>query len=136
MSSIIEGDGSWQVALDAGRCPKCGSSTETQLAPSFKKTCTSCKLTIIDSTPVSDAIVDDTMPSEWESGMYETRLMPTEEQIFSDVNTKPMIEWSEAVSAIDALVREKLDYMDDYPDDYSDKDKKYLEVVWNRILRG
>ena len=47
-----------------------------------------------------------------------------------------MIEWSEAVSAIDALVREKLDYMDDYPDDYSDKDKKYLEVVWNRILRG
>jgi len=136
LSSIIEGDGSWQVALDAGRCPKCGSSTETQLAPSFKKTCTSCKLTIIDSTPVSDAIVDDTMPSEWESGMYETRLMPTEEQIFSDVNTKPMIEWSEAVSAIDALVREKLDYMDDYPDDYSDKDKKYLEVVWNRILRG
>jgi len=136
LSSIIEGDGSWQVALDAGRCPKCGSNTETQLAPSFKKTCTSCKLTIIDSTPVSDAIVDDTMPSEWESGMYETRLMPTEEQIFSDVNTKPMIEWSEAVSAIDALVREKLDYMDDYPDDYSEKDKKYLEVVWNRILRG
>jgi len=136
LSSIIKGDGSWQVALDAGRCPKCGSNTETQQAPSFKKTCTSCKLTIIDSTPVSDAIVDDTMPSEWESGMYETRLMPTEEQIFSDVNTKPMIEWSEAVSAIDALVREKLDYMDDYPDDYSDKDKKYLEVVWNRILRG
>ena len=136
MKSVIKGDGSWQMALDAGRCPKCGGKIEHQPAPTYKKQCSVCKLTIIDSTPVSDVIMDDTMPSEWESGMYETRLMPTEEQIFSDVNTRPTIEWSEAVSAIDALVREKLDYMDDYPDDYSDKDKEYLEVVWNRILRG
>jgi hypothetical protein len=76
------------------------------------------------------------MPSEWERDMYETRLMPTEDQIFADVSAKPIVEWSEAVSAIDALVREKLDYMDDYPNDYSDADKEYLEVVWNRILRG
>ena len=136
MKNIVEGDGSWQVALDAGRCPKCGSSIETQLAPSFKKACASCGLTIIDSTPQSSAIVDDTMPSEWERDMYETRLMPTEDQIFADVSAKPIVEWSEAVSAIDALVREKLDYMDDYPNDYSDADKEYLEVVWNRILRG
>lgn len=136
MKNIVEGDGSWQKSLDAGRCPKCGSSIETQLAPSFKKACASCGLTIIDSTPQSSAIVDDTMPSEWERDMYETRLMPTEDQIFADVSAKPIVEWSEAVSAIDALVREKLDYMDDYPNDYSDADKEYLEVVWNRILRG
>jgi len=136
LSSIIKGDGSWQVALDAGRCPKCGSNIETQLAPSFKKVCTSCKLVIIDSTPQSSAIMDDTMPSEWERDMYETRLEPTEEQIVADAVGKKEILWPDAVKYMDKLVRDKLDYMEDYPMDYSDADKEFLEAVWNRILRG
>lgn len=136
MNNIIEGDGSWQMALDAGRCPKCGSSTETQLAPSFKKVCTSCKLAIIDSTPQSSAIMDDTMPSEWERDMYETRLEPTEDQIVADAVSKKEILWPDAVTYMDKIVREKLDYMEDYPEDYSADDKEFLEAVWNRILRG
>lgn len=136
MNSIIKGDGSWQVALDAGRCPKCGSSIETQLVPSFKKVCASCKLAIIDSTPRSSAIMDDTMPSEWERDMYETRLEPTEDQIVADAVSKKEILWPDAVTYMDKIVREKLDYMEDYPEDYSADDKEFLEAVWNRILRG
>jgi hypothetical protein len=136
MNNIIKGDGSWQVALDAGRCPKCGSSIETQLAPSFKRACASCGLTIIDSTPQSSAIVDDTMPSEWERDMYETRLEPTEDQIVADAISKKEILWPDAVTYMDKIVREKLDYMEEYPMHYSDDDKEFLEAVWNRILRG
>ena len=136
MKNIVEGDGSWQKSLDAGRCPKCGSSIETQLAPSFKKACASCGLTIIDSTPQSSAIVDDTMPSEWERDMYETRLEPTEDQIVADAISKKEILWPDAVTYMDKIVREKLDYMEEYPMHYSDDDKEFLEAVWNRILRG
>ena len=124
------------MALDAGRCPKCGSSLETRLAPSFKKACTSCGLTIIDSTPRSSAIVDDTMPSEWERDMYETRLEPTEDQIVADAVSKKEILWPDAVTYMDKLVRDKLNFMEDYPEHYSDDDKEFLEAVWNRILRG
>lgn len=136
MNNIVKGDGSWQVALDAGRCPKCGSSIETQLAPSFKRACASCGLTIIDSTPQSSAIMDDTMPSEWERDMYETRLEPTEDQIVADAISKKEILWPDAVTYMDKIVREKLDYMEEYPMHYSDDDKEFLEAVWNRILRG
>jgi len=134
---IIKGDGSWQKKLGAGRCPKCGGLIETQLAPVYKQQCSVCKLTIIDSKPRSDNIVDDTMPSEWENGaMYETRLEPTEEQIFADAISKKQILWPDAVTLMDRVVREKLDYMEEYPDHYSDEDKDYLEAAWNRILRG
>ena len=134
---IIKGDGSWQKKLAAGRCPKCGASVETQLVPKLKKICSSCGLQIIDSKPQSDNITDNTMPSEWENGaMYETRLEPTEEQIFADAVSKKQILWLDAVTLMDRVVREKLDYMEDYPDDYSDEDKDYLEAAWNRILRG
>jgi len=136
LSMIIKGDGSWQEKLDAGRCPKCGGVIETQLVPKYKKTCGSCRLQIIDSNPPSDKITDDTMPSEWESSMYETRLVPTEDQIFSDSVAKKNINWSDAVTYMDKVVREKLDYMDDYPEHFSDEDKEFLEAAWNRILRG
>lgn len=136
MSSIIKGDGSWQEALDASRCPKCGGNIVHQLVPTYKKQCSVCKLTIIDSTPEYDVIMDDTMPSEWERDMYETRLEPTEEQIVADAVGKKEILWPDAVTYMDKLVRDKLDYMEDYPENYSDADKEFLEAVWNRILRG
>lgn len=134
---IIKGDGSWQEKLGAGRCPKCGASIETQLVPKFQKRCTSCGLVIIDSKPQSDNIVDDTMPSEWENtAMYETRLEPTEDQIFADAISKKQILWPDAVAFMDKIVREKLEQMEDYPMHYSDEDMQYLEAAWNRILRG
>jgi len=68
--------------------------------------------------------------------MYETRLEPTEEQIVADAVGKKEILWPDAVTYMDKLVRDKLEYMEDYPDDYSDEDKEFLEAVWNRILRG
>lgn len=137
MSILEKGDGSWQEKLDAGRCPKCGASIETQLAPKFQKRCTSCGLVIIDSKPQSDNIVDDTMPSEWENtAMYETRLEPTEDQILADAVSKKQILWPDAVTFMDKIVREKLEQMEDYPMHYSDEDMQYLEAAWNRILRG
>jgi rubredoxin len=127
---IVKGDGSWQEKLDSGRCPKCGASID-------QKRCTSCGLVIIDSKPQSDNIVDDTMPSEWENtAMYETRLEPTEDQIFADAINKKQILWPDAVTVMDKIVREKLEYMEDYPEYYSDEEKQYLEAAWNRILRG
>ena len=137
MSIFEKGDGSWQEKLDAGRCPKCGASIETQIVPKFQKRCTSCGLVIIDSKPQSDNIVDDTMPSEWENtAMYETRLEPTEDQIFADAISKKQILWPDAVAFMDKIVREKLEQMEDYPMHYSDEDMQYLEAAWNRILRG
>lgn len=136
MTSIIKGDGSWQNLLDAGRCPKCGGEIEHQLAPNYKKQCSVCKLTIIDTSTPSDKIKDDTMPSEWESDMYETRLEPTEDQIFADAIVKKNISWSDAVTIIDQLVLEKMEYMNDYPETYTAQDYERLELAWNRILRG
>ena len=146
MKNIVQGDGSWQKRLDAGRCPKCGSSIETQLAPSFKKACASCGLTIIDSTPQSSAIVDDTMPSEWESDMehnffevkfkHETKLMPTEEDIAGKEN--PM-EWSVAVRYVESAIHEFTRRMredPDTPDTVLEEDLPNLRKAWNRILRG
>jgi hypothetical protein len=80
--------------------------------------------------------MDDTMPSEWERDMYETRLEPTEDQIVADAVSKKEILWPDAVTYMDKIVREKLDYMEDYPEHYSADDKEFLEAVWNRILRG
>jgi len=136
LKSIVKGDGSWQELLDAGRCPKCGGSIEHQVAPTYKKQCSLCKLAIIDTSTPSDKIKDDTMPSEWESDMYETRLEPTEDQIFADAMVKKNILWSDAVTIIDQLVLEKMESMNDYPDTYTVEDYERLELAWNRILRG
>ncbi len=139
MSNIIKGDGSWQRSLDAGRCPKCGGMING-------KKCSVCGLTIIDSTPASDAIMDDTMPSEWESGMehnffevkfkHETKLMPTEEDIAGKEN--PM-EWSLAVRYVESAIHEFTRRMQEdpnTPDMVLEKDLPNLRKAWNRILRG
>lgn len=134
--TIIKGDGTWQDRLDADRCPKCGGTIVHQVVPSHKRHCKVCKLTIVDSKPRSDKMDDDTMPSEWEGNMYETRLMPTEDQIMADAVSAPAIEWKDAVSMIEGVVTDKLDYMNDYPADYTEQDKINLEAAWKRILRG
>jgi len=136
LSAIEKGDGSWQKALDADRCPKCGGSIEHEVVPPYKKRCSVCKLAIIDSSPTSDKIKDDTMPSEWEADMYETRLMPTEEQIVFDQNQASRIEMRDALCAVEAAVTFKLDIMQQATQAYTKEDIDYLEAAWRRILQG
>ena len=136
MSMIVKGDGSWQEKLDAGRCPKCGSSVETQLEPEFKKTCRSCGLRIIDSKPQSDNITDNTMPSEWEPEMNETKLMPTEEDI---ADKEGQMEWSVAVHYVETAIHEFIGRMQRDPATPGvvlEEDLPNLRLAWNRILRG
>jgi hypothetical protein len=40
------------------------------------------------------------------------------------------------VSAIEGVVMEKLEYMTDYGNDYTEDDRKKVEDAWNRILKG
>ena len=136
MSMIVKGDGSWQEKLDSGRCPKCGASVETQLAPEFKKICRSCRLQIIDSKPQSDNITDNTMPSEWEPEMNETKLMPTEEDI---ADKEGQMEWSVAVHYVEAAIHEFIGRMQRDPSTPGvvlEEDLPNLRLAWNRILRG
>jgi hypothetical protein len=136
LSMIIKGDGSWQKKLAAGRCPKCGASVETQLVPKFKKICSSCGLQIIDSKPQSDNITDNTMPSEWEPDMNETKLMPTEEDIAAK---EGQMEWSVAVHYVEAAIHKFIvDMRKDpaTPDVVLEEDLPNLRLAWNRILRG
>ena len=128
MNNIVKGDGSWQVALDAGRCPKCGSSIETQLAPSLKRACTSCKLVIIDSKAQSDTMKEDTMPSEWESDMYETKLMPSEDDLCA---APEKMRWSDAVGIVEDVIE---DWLDDA--DISKDREAGVREAWKRILQG
>lgn len=125
---IIEGDGSWQNSLDAGRCPKCGSSIETQLAPSFKNVCTSCKLVIIDSKARSDTMKEDTMPSEWENEMYETKLMPSEDEICED---QKRMTWQEAVSCIEDFMLKRTAL---WSKDIEEEER--VRSAWKRVLQG
>ena len=135
MSKIMKGDGSWQERLDQQRCPKCGASLQESaqvLGSRYKVTCTSCKLTIIDSTLRSDTIRDDTMPSEWEGDMYETRLMPTEEQILSDQSQGSRIAWHEAVSVLEKV----LDHYLYDPEPVDEGHENEVLGAWRRILQG
>ncbi len=123
---IIEGDGLFAKRMARGRCPSCDAKVEGNQ-------CTVCKLRIIDSRPPSDKISDDTLPSEWEPDMHETWLSPTAEQI---AEKEEKLSWSSAVSAIEGVVMEKLEYMTDYGNDYTEDDRKKVEDAWNRILKG
>lgn len=123
---IIEGDGLFAKRMARGRCPSCDAKVEGNQ-------CTVCKLRIIDSRPLSDKISDDTLPSEWEPDMHETWLSPTAEQI---AEKEEKLSWSSAVSAIEGVVMEKLEYMTDYGNDYTEDDRKKVEDAWNRILKG
>jgi len=123
---IIEGDGLFAKRMARGRCPSCDAKVEGNQ-------CTVCKLRIIDSRPSSDKISDDTLPSEWEPDMHETWLSPTAEQI---AEKEEKLSWSSAVSIIEGVVMEKLEYMTDYGNDYDDEHKEMVEKAWNRILKG
>jgi hypothetical protein len=118
---IIEGDGSWQNSLDAGRCPKCGATID-------KNVCTSCKLVIIDSKARSDTMKEDTMPSEWENDMYETKLMPSEDDLCS---VPEKMYWSDAVTTIEGVVEDWLSYAQ-----ISDDMEERVRSSWKRVLQG
>ena len=122
---IIEGDGLFAKRMSRGRCPSCDAKVEGNQ-------CTVCKLRIIDSRPPSDKISDDTLPSEWEPDMHETWLSPTAEQI---AEKEEKLSWSSAVSAIEAIVMEKLEDMEHgfLCQDYTEDDRKKVEDAWNRI---
>ena len=118
---IIEGDGSWQNSLDAGRCPKCGATID-------KSVCTSCKLVIIDSKARSDTMKEDTMPSEWENDMYETKLMPSEDEICED---QKRMTWQEAVSCIEDFMLKRTAL---WSKDIEEEER--VRSAWKRVLQG
>jgi hypothetical protein len=121
--NIIEGDGSWQMRLDAGQCPKCGGSLtlNKQTGAIF---CDICGLEIVDSTVLSDMISDSNEESE-----METHLMPDE---FSIAAREPRMQWQEAVTTIDRVIE---DWLTDGGDVGGEVEEE-VRAAWHRILQG
>lgn len=122
---IQQGDGSFEKALKDNRCPNCG--TEYEVAKFGR--CGTCNLTV-DYMALSDTIKDSTGHTK-EPDMYETRLMPTEEEIMSDA-LSPEITWNEAVGKIQAIINE---YLYD-PEPVDDEHEAEVLEAWKRIMRG
>jgi len=114
---IQQGDGTWAERLSAGRCPACSSVLKGSK-------CFVCGLQIGDGV---NSMSKDTMPSEWEPTILTTD---------NEMSKKESMEWSRAVSIIEGVVMEKLEYMTDYGNDYDDEHKETVEKAWNRILKG
>jgi len=121
--NIIKGDGSWQMRLDAGQCPKCGGSLtlNKQTGAIF---CDICGLEIVDSTVLSDMISDSNEESE-----METHLMPDE---FSIAAREPRMQWQEAVTTIDKVIEH---WLTDGGDVDSEVENE-VRAAWHRILQG
>jgi len=121
--NIIKGDGSWQMRLDAGQCPKCGGSLtlNKQTGAIF---CDICGLEIVDSTVLSDMISDSNEESE-----METHLMPDE---FSIAAREPRMQWQEAVTTIDRVIE---DWLTDGGDVGGEVEEE-VRAAWHRILQG
>lgn len=122
---IEKGDGSFQAALDDGRCPKC----TTKYVEDKFGVCVACNL-VVDSKTWSGNIKDDTSQTK-EADMYETRLVPTEEEIVAD-SSRSEITWNAAVGKIQSIIHEHL--YDPEPVD-SEYEAEVLEA-WKRIMRG
>ena len=71
-----------------------------------------------------------------ETDVHTTRLEASEQEICEESVTNPSMEWPEAMTLVEDAIRFKLDYMDDYPHDYTEADRQRLESAWNRVLRG
>lgn len=121
--NIIKGDGSWQMRLDAGQCPKCGGSLtlNKQTGAIF---CDICGLEIVDSTVLSDMISDSNEESE-----METHLMPDE---FSIAAREPRMQWQEAVTTIDRVIEHWLTDGGDVGGEVEEE----VRAAWHRILQG
>lgn len=72
------------------------------------------------------------MPSEWEGDMYETRLMPTEEQITADQSQGSRIAWHEAVTIMEKV----LDHYLYDPEPVDEDHQNEVLGAWRRILLG
>ena len=122
---MMQGDGSWQRRLDAGLCPKCKSKTEFMLTPKPQHTrCSVCKLVIYQASTK----VQDTMPSEWEPSLHETKLMPSEDDLCS---VPEKMYWKDAVSVIENVVE---DFLSDA--DINNNTEERIRAAWKRVLQG
>lgn len=125
MKQYTNGDGSWQMRLDAGRCPKC-SSNLTLSKVDGTIFCDVCGLQVVDSSIVFDTISNRDKESE-----METHLMPDEASI---ADKEPRMQWREAVSVIDSIVMTEAENIQDH-----DGDPVFAQTVrdaWQRILQG
>lgn len=119
----IKGDGSWQMRLDAGRCPKCSSHLTLSKVDGIIF-CDVCGLQVVDSSIVFDTISNRDKESE-----METHLMPDEASI---ADREPKMQWSEAVSTIDKVVEDWLTEGGDVGGEVEDN----IRAAWQRILQG
>ena len=120
---FTEGDGSWQMRLDAGLCPRC-SSNLTLNKKDGTISCSVCGLEVIDSSMLSDIISDNNRGSE-----METHLMPDEQSI---ADREPKMQWREAVSTIDKVIEDWLTEGGDVGGEVEDN----IRAAWQRILQG
>ena len=130
MKHFTDGDGSWQMRLDAGRCPKCcGKLTLSKVDGTIF--CDVCGLEVVDSSIVFDTISNKDKESE-----METHLMPDEQTI---ADKEPRMEWQEAVTrveqALEIFIKEKA-RDPSLPDVVSEDDLPKLRLAWQRILQG
>lgn len=104
---ISVGDGSMQMRLDAGRCPKCDAVLNLHKADGTIR-CSICSLQIMDT-------------STW--------IAPTEQEISAGA---AQMQWSDAVQTIENLIEEYLTEPEDVDPEIADKVRK----AWKRILAG
>lgn len=121
--NTIEGDGSMQMRLDAGLCPKCNSTLSLDKTDGTIS-CTVCGLEIVDSGVLSDIISDSNEESE-----METHLMPDE---FTIAAREPRMQWQEAVTTIDRVIEHWLTDGGDVGGEVEDE----VRAAWHRILQG
>lgn len=121
--NIIDGDGSMQMRLDAGLCPKCNTNLSLDKTDGTIS-CLVCGLGIVDSGQLSDIISDSNEESE-----METHLMPDELTIAS---REPRMQWQEAVTTIDRVIEHWLTDGGDVGGEVENE----VRAAWHRILQG
>lgn len=121
---IMEGDGSWAKIIDNGLCPRCVMALHGP-----ENQCNQCGWIWNPTRDMSDVKSEET-------DMHATRLKASEQEICEESATNPSMGWPQAISIVEDAMRFKLDYMADYPHDYTEADRQRLESAWNRILRG
>lgn len=125
----IKGDGSWQMRLDAGLCPKCHNNLSLN-----KKDgtifCVVCGLEILDSEIWFDKMNKDSEQSQ-ETDMHETHLLPSEEDFAA---TPEKMSWSEAVSLLEGILMDKAEDIE--KQDGNPELAQEVREAWKRILAG
>jgi len=125
MKHFTDGDGSWQMRLDAGRCPKCCSNL-TLSKVDGTIFCDVCGLEVVDSSIVFDTISNKDKESE-----METHLMPDEQTI---ADREPRMQWQEAVSLIEGILLDEAEDIE--KQDGNPELANEVRAAWHRILQG